>query len=216
MYIPSHFAEQRLDVLHELMTSHAFATLITRGECRLIASHVPVVLLPTQGQYGTLQLHLARPNPQCDDLAAGVDALVIFQGPHGYVSPTWYATAASVPTWNYVAVHAYGGAPRVMADDALRDHLDALANIYEATRANGWDSGKLPGDVFEKLRRAIVGFEIPITRLEGKWKLGQNRTTADRVGAIHGLRSTGAAGDATLAEWMAAAMEPEADRKESP
>jgi transcriptional regulator len=205
MYIPPHFAEQRLDVLHELMTSHAFTTLITRGEGGLIASHVPVLLLPTEGEFGTLQLHLAKPNPQCDDLASGVEALAIFQGPHGYVSPTWYANAALVPTWNYVAVHAYG-TPRVMTDESLRDHLDALAATYEATRAEAWDSGKLPGDVFEKLRRAIVGFEIPITRLEGKWKLGQNRTSADRIGAIQGLRSTGAPQDAVLANWMAAAM----------
>jgi len=205
MYIPPHFAEQRLDVLYELMTSHAFATLVTRGENGLIASHVPVVLLPTQGEFGTLQLHLGKPNPQCDDLAAGIESLAIFHGPHGYVSPTWYATPATVPTWNYVAVHAYG-APRVMTDDGLRDHLDALAATYEAARANGWDSGKLPGDVFEKMRRAIVGFEILITRLEGKWKLGQNRTPADRIGAIAGLRATGAPDDAMLADWMAAAM----------
>ena len=211
MYIPPLFAEQRLDVLHELMTSHAFATLITRGQGGLIASHVPVVLLPTRGELGTLQLHLAKPNPQCEDLAAGTEALAIFHGPHGYVSPTWYATAASVPTWNYVAVHAYG-TPRVMTDDALRDHVDVLAASYEATRPDGWDSSNLPGDVFEKLRRAIVGFEIPITRLEGKWKLGQNRTPADRLGAIAGLRATGAPGDSTLADWMAAAMGPETAR----
>src|SRR5918993_1975301 len=120
MYIPPHFAEQRLDVLHQLMTSHAFATLITRGEHGLIASHVPLVLLPNQGEFGTLQLHLAKPNPQCDDLAAGADALAIFHGPHGYISPTWYATGPSVPTWNYVTVHAYGKS-RVLTDDEVRD-----------------------------------------------------------------------------------------------
>src|SRR5687768_14819370 len=97
MYIPPAFAEQRLDVLHELMSSHAFATLVTYGEQGLIASHVPVVLLPTGSEFGTLQLHLGKPNPQCDDLVAGAEALAIFHGPHGYVSPTWYTTAASVP-----------------------------------------------------------------------------------------------------------------------
>ena len=207
MYTPPAFAEQRLDVLHAFMSSHAFATLITRGEHGLIASHVPVVLLPTGGPSGTLELHLAKPNPQCDDLAAGTEALAIFHGPHGYVSPTWYATAASVPTWNYVAVHAYG-TPLVMSDPELRDHLDALVAAYESERPIGWDSGKLPADTFDKLRRAIVGFEIPITRLEGKWKLGQNRTAADRVGAIEGLRSTGNPDDATLADWMVATMTP--------
>jgi transcriptional regulator len=202
MYIPPAFAEQRLDVLHEFVRSHTFATLITRGQRGLIASHVPVVLLPSRGPSGTLQVHLAKPNPQCDDLAAGAEALAIFQGPHGYISPTWYATTAAVPTWNYVAVHAYG-TPRAMSDDELRDHLDALVAQHERT----WRASALPDDLFEKLRRAIVGFEISIARLEGKWKLGQNRTSADRRGAIEGLRAMGNADAATLADWMAAALD---------
>ena len=206
MYLPTAFAEQRLDVLHELMSSHAFATLVTHGPRGLIASHVPTILLPARGEFGALQLHLAKPNPQCEDLATGAEPLAIFQGPHGYISPTWYTTATTVPTWNYVTVHAYGGTPRVLDDDALREHLDALVAADESARPNGWNSAKLPGDTFEKLRGAIVGFEIPIARLEGKWKLGQNRKTEDRIGAIAGLRSTGNADDAVLAQWMEAAM----------
>ncbi len=205
MYIPSAFAEQRLDVLHAFLASQPFATLVTHGRHGLIASHVPVVLLPTRGELGTLQLHLARPNPQGDDLAAGAEALTIFSGPHGYISPTWYATTIAVPTWNYIAVHAYGTA-REMNDAELRDHLDALVSTYESSRPNGWHSGKLPADTLEKLCRAIVGFEIPIGRIEGKWKLGQNRTPADQSGAIKGLRVTGTPDDAALADWMAAVM----------
>ena len=177
----------------------------TRGEHGLIASHVPVILLPALGPSGTLQLHLAKPNPQCDDLAAGAEVLVIFHGPHGYISPTWYATATSVPTWNYVAVHAYG-TPRVLSDDDLRHHLDALVETYESGQPDGWNTDKLPGDTSASLRGAIIGFEVPIARLQGKWKLGQNRVAQDRMGAIDGLRSTGAPNDATLAEWMASTL----------
>ena len=185
MYIPPAFAEQRLDVLHEFMIAHPFVTLVTRGAGGLIASHVPVVLLRSGGEFGTIQLHLAKPNPQCDDLAAGNEALAIFQGPHAYISPTWYVTKAVVPTWNYVAVHAYG-TPRAMDDDALHQHLNDLV----------------------KLRRAIVGFEIPIARLEGKWKLGQNRAREDRLGAIAGLRTTGGGDDAIIADLMTRTIEP--------
>jgi transcriptional regulator len=206
MYIPSAFAEQRLSVLHGLIRSYPFATVITTGNRGIIASHVPVVLLPTQGAAGSLQFHLAKPNPQCEDLAAGTDVLAIFQGPHGYVSPTWYVTAGTVPTWNYVAVHAYGK-PSVMSDEGLAEHLDRLVAGYESGRANGWDTGRLSVETFSKLRGAIVGFDVAIARIEGKWKLGQNRTAADRAGAIAGLRTTGTPDNAALADWMAAAME---------
>jgi len=209
MYIPYAFAEQRLSVLHGLIRSHPFATVITTGNRGIIASHVPVVLLPTSGPSGTLQFHLAKPNPQCEDLAAGAEVLAIFQGPHGYVSPTWYVTAGRVPTWNYVAVHAYG-TPSVMNDEGLVEHLERLVAEYESARPNRWDAGRLPVESFAKLRGAIVGFDVTIARIEGKWKLGQNRTAADRAGAIAGLRTTGTPDDATLANLMAAAMEDDA------
>jgi len=203
MYIPPAFAEQRLDVLHEFMTVHPFIMLVTRGTGGLVASHVPVILQRSRGERGTIQLHLAKPNPQCDDLAAGIDALVVFHGPHAYISPTWYAMKAVVPTWNYVAVHAYG-TPHVMDDDALHQHLNDLV----ATNEKGWTTeAALSADGFAKLRRAIVGFEIPIARLEGKWKLGQNRAREDRLGAIAGLRATGRTDDATIANWMAGTIE---------
>ena len=207
MYIPPPFAEQRLAVLHEFMRSHPFATLITTGQRGMIASHVPVVLRPTSGGTGSLQFHLAKPNPQCEDLAAGTEVLAIFQGPHGYVSPTWYETPGTVPTWNYVAVHAYGP-PSVMSDERLTDHLGQLVAEYESARPNGWDVRRLPAEAFAKLRRGIIGFDVAIARIEGKWKLGQNRTTADRAGAIAGLRSTGSTEDTTLAAWMEASMSP--------
>ncbi|MEA2710096.1 MAG: transcriptional regulator [Phycisphaerales bacterium] len=205
MYVPSAFAEERLDVLHEFVSTHDFATLITNAGGEMVASHLPMLLLPTRGRYGTLQVHLARQNEQWHALEAGEPALVIFQGPHAYVSPRWYRNPISVPTWNYVVVHAHG-TPRAMDDAALRDHLIALVSKYEP-RDGGWDVGALPGDVMDKLQGQVVGFEIEIARLQGKWKLGQNRTVEDRQGAIAGLRQDGAdTGAIALAEWMAAAL----------
>jgi transcriptional regulator len=205
MYVPSAFAEERREVLHEFVRRHAFATLVTGGPDGPRASHVPVVLLGDRGERGALQFHLARANDHWHDLAAGAPALAIFQGPHGYVSPTWYANAASVPTWNYVVVHARG-VPRVLAEEALKGHLVALVAAYESARPEGWDPSRLPVELFDRLRAAVVGFEIPIERLEGKWKLGQNRTRDDREGAIDGLRGTGDGADRALADWMAAAL----------
>jgi transcriptional regulator len=165
-----------------------------------------MLLLPASGRFGTLQTHLARQNEQCAALAVGEPVLAIFQGPHGYVSPRWYKNPVSVPTWNYVVAHAYGR-PRVMEDAVLRAHLHALVAKYEPKGDGGWDAARaLPGEVMDKLLGQIVGFEIEITRLEGKWKLGQNRTAEDRQGAIDGLRQGGDAESTTLAEWMAAAL----------
>ena len=214
MYVPSSFAEQRPDVLREFMTKHGFATVVTGGDA-MTASHLPMLLLPARGggsgggdhgRFGTLQTHLARQNEQCAALAAGQPVLAIFHGPHAYVSPRWYTNAVSVPTWNYVVVHAHG-TPRAMGDDALRAHLHALVAKYEpAPRDGGWDAHALPADVMDKLQRQVIGFEIEITRLEGKWKLGQNRTSEDRQGAIDGLRQSGDADARVLADWMAVTL----------
>ena len=206
MYVPSAFAEERLDVLHEFIATHGFATLVTGaagGE--LVASHLPVLLSPSRGEggkFGTMQTHLARQNEQCRALAAGEPTLAIFQGPHAYISPRWYKQPISVPTWNYAVVHAQG-TPRMMTDSALREHLHALVTKYEP-RAGGWDPRALPGEAMDKLQGQIVGFDIEITGIQGKWKLGQNRTREDRQGAIVGLRRTGDAEASTLADWMAA------------
>jgi transcriptional regulator len=210
MYVPSLFTEQRNDVLREFMSKHAFATLVTGGDV-MTASHLPMLLLPPRpdgdaDRFGTLQTHLARQNEQCEALSSGRPVLAIFQGPHAYVSPRWYTNPVSVPTWNYVVVHAYG-TPRAMNDDALRAHLHALVAKYEPPpRDGGWEAHALPPDVMDKLQRQVMGFEIEITRLEGKWKLGQNRATEDRQGAIDGLRQSGEADARVLADWMAAAL----------
>jgi transcriptional regulator len=204
MYVPSAFAEERLDVLHGFIATHDFAALVTNSGGEMVASHLPVLLLPARGRFGTLQMHLSRQNEQCRALAAGWPALVIFQGPHGFVSPRWYANPVSVPTWNYVVVHAQG-TPRQMEEAALREHLRALVAKYEP-HEGGWDADALPGAVMEKLLQQIVGFDIEMTSIQGKWKLGQNRTREDREGAIEGLRQTGDGEAIALADWMAATL----------
>ena len=204
MYIPSAFNEPRVPVLHDFIRRHDFATIVTAGKRGLIASHVPVVLIPERGELGTLQFHLARPNEQCDDLAAGAAVLAIFQGPHGYISPRWYKSPVSVPTWNYIVVHA-AGSPRPLDETQLRHHLDALVAAYEP-RDGGWSPAALPPEARAKLEQSIAGFEVEITGLEGKWKLGQNRTRDDRAGAIAGLRAAHSSDAAVLADLMEESM----------
>jgi transcriptional regulator len=206
MYIPPAFAETRLDVLHGVLRDHGFATVVSTTPDGPVASHVPVVLLPESGKLGSLQFHLARQNDHWNRLAAGAKTLCIFHGPHAYISPTWYSTKITVPTWNYIVVHAEGTA-RAMSDAELRAHLGALTNTYEAARSPTWTIEQRPADVIEKLQRTIVGFEIEITKLEGKWKLGQNRTLQDRHGAIQGLREAGNPDSLAVADAMAAAIE---------
>jgi len=205
MYIPSPFAESRLDILHAFIRAHDFATLITHGPAGIQISHVPALLLADRGPQGSLQFHLARANDHWQDLAGGAPAAAIFHGPHGYISPAWYSIPANVPTWNYVVVHVRG-TPRTLSDDQLRDHLHALVHQYESSRPDGWHPDRLPPELFDKLQRAVVGFELRIDDLQGKWKLGQNRTRADRQGAIAGLRQAGDPQSATLADWMERAL----------
>jgi transcriptional regulator len=137
-----------------------------------------------------LRTHLARANPQAEHLATGAESLVIFHGPHAYVSPTWYATEPNVPTWNYAVVHAYG-TPRLMDESGLRTLLVDLSAQFESGRPEPWRAEALADDYVAKMLRGIVGVEIAITRLEGKWKMSQNKREEDRLGAIAGLRAAG-------------------------
>jgi transcriptional regulator len=181
MYIPDHFREDRPDILHDAMQRIGFATLITTG---LEANHLPMLL-----EGGVLRGHVARANPVWK---AGADeALAIFLGPHAYVSPSWYPgkalTGKAVPTWNYLTVHARGALRWIEDGDWLRAHVRALSDTHEAGRAEPWKIGNAPASYLDGLLRAIVGFELTITRLEGKWKLSQNRDAADRAGVREGL-----------------------------
>jgi transcriptional regulator len=178
MYIPKSFQSDDLAQLHDLMRQYNFAILATQHDRAPFATHLPFMLDSERGPQGTLIAHMARANPQWRDFGGG-EVLVIFQGPHAYISPSWYEQHPSVPTWNYAAVHAYG-VPRIVEDhDELRRMLGALVATHEAAFAQPWRM-ELPDDYLDKMMRAVVGFEIEITRLEGKLKLSQNRSEHDQ------------------------------------
>ena len=185
MYVPEHFREDRADVLHEAVRCIGFATLITQG---LEANHLPMLL-----ENGVLRGHVARANPVWK--AGAGDALAIFLGPHAYVSPNWYPSKAetgkAVPTWNYITVHARGHIDWVQDPDWLRAHVSALSETHEAGREQPWKITDAPVSYVDGLVRAIVGFELTISKLEGKYKLSQNRDAADHDGAREGLMRDG-------------------------
>jgi transcriptional regulator len=189
MYLPKSFQIEDLVELHAFMRAYSFATLVTQHQGAPFASHLPFLLDAERGQHGTLLAHMARANPQWRDFAAGGEALVIFQGPHAYISPSWYETHPSVPTWNYAVVHAYG-MPQIVEDHAmLHRMLETLVDTHEAAFAQPWRMD-LPHDYLDKMMRAVVGFEIAITRLEGKLKLSQNRSEHDQRRVAEMLRDS--------------------------
>ena len=195
MYIPKHFAEQRVPVLHRFVDAHSFGTLITMGASGLIASHIPMVLEREDSSLGTLKGHISRANLQWREFAPEIEALAIFSGPEHYISPGWYPekveTGKVVPTWNYVAVHVYGQMKIVEDAKWLRAHLEALTNIHESAMENPWKVSDAPGDYIAAMANGIVGFEFAITRMEGKWKASQNRSEKDRQGVAAGLGELG-------------------------
>ena len=176
MYVPDHFREDRPDVLHQAMRQIGFATLVTKD---LDANHLPMLL-----DNGVLRGHVARANPVWK--SGEGEALAIFLGPHAYVSPNWYPSKAetgkAVPTWNYITVHARGRIAWRQEPDWLRAHVTALSNTHESRRPEPWTVNDAPENYIETMLRGIVGFELTIETLEGKYKLSQNRDTADRAG----------------------------------
>jgi transcriptional regulator len=200
MYLPRQFREDRIEVLHAAMLEIGAAAVVGQGPDGVIATHVPIELDPEPAPWGTIRCHFVRANPHAQSVADGGELLLIFQGPQGYVTPNWYPskreTGKVVPTWNYVAIHAYGRATTFEDVDALRAHLGALTNRFEGTSAVPWKIDDAPRDYIDGMCRAIVGVEIRLTRIEGKWKLSQNRPLPDRLGVIGGLRAQG--GDASL------------------
>jgi transcriptional regulator len=205
MYVPAWFAESRHEVLHDLIRGHSFGTLVSQTEGGLFATHLPFLLDVERGEHGTLRAHMARANPHWQSFGeGGGEALAIFNGPHAYVSPSWYEAERAVPTWNYAVVHAYG-IPRVI-DDAteIRALLDATVGEYEGGFEQPWSTARLPDEYVSGMVAGIVAFELPITRLEGKLKLSQNRPQADRQGVIAALRRQGDPEGVAVAERMAA------------
>jgi len=191
MYIPKANQETRLPILHDFMQTHPLASLITMGSTGLIASHIPLVLIDDASEFGLLRGHISRANPQSRDLNPSIDALAIFSGDQHYITPTWYPmkqeTGKVVPTWNYAVVHAYGPI-RLIEDPAwLMAHLETLTNTHEASFPKPWKITDAPPGYIASQLKGIIGLELPIRRLEGKWKVSQNRNTADRQGVAKGL-----------------------------
>jgi transcriptional regulator len=204
MYIPEAFREDRTEVIHDLIRQHSFATLVSQTERGLVATHLPFLLDPARGQLGTLRGHFARANDHWRALAEPGEQLVVFQGPHAYISPAWYQTPMAVPTWNYVAVHAYGRPTLIDGGPALRQILDDTVELFEARFAYQWRPPE--GDFVPNLMRNVVGFELELTRLEGKLKLSQNRSRVDQEGVVVGLRAQDDPIGLAVADLMAASL----------
>jgi transcriptional regulator len=191
MYNPPLFKEDRIEVLHDAIRRAGLVTLVTQTADGLIASHAPMLLDLEPAPYGTLIGHLARPNPQARG-AIG-EGLAIFQGPDAYITPSWYATKRQngkvVPTWNYVAIHAYGAVEFFSDPERLRVVVTRLTERQEAGRPQPWAVTDAPADFIDGMLKGIVGFAMPIARLEGKWKMSQNRPAEDRAGVISGLEA---------------------------
>jgi transcriptional regulator len=202
MYVPEAFAEHRLPVLHAAMQTCGLPIFVTMTAEGPVATHVPMLLAPDEGPFGTLHFHLARANPQWRH-ATDAPALVIFAGPDGYVSPSWYPAKAEhgrvVPTWNYVTVHA-AGTPDIYEDTGrLHALVTRLTDRHESARADPWAVSDAPPAYINSQLRAIIGVALPITSLTGKWKLGQNRSAADRAGLLAGYAAEAAPNYAALA-----------------
>lgn len=191
MYIPATNAEHRLDVMQDFIESRPLGALVTASADGMFATHLPLVLDRARGTHGTLQGHLARANPHHRLPSITAEAMVIFTGPDAYVTPSWYPSKAehgkTVPTWNYVAVHAYGALRWIEDPTWLLAHLESLTGRHEHGREHPWAVSDAPEDYVAQQLRAIVGLELEITRLEGKWKMSQNRNAADIEGVVRGL-----------------------------
>jgi transcriptional regulator len=206
MYVPKAFAIDDLQALQQQILGTRLAVLVTQGEQGLQASHLPLLLKPDEGPHGTLYGHFANANRQWQDLQNGAEALVIFAGADAYVSPGFYPAKAEhgkvVPTWNYVAVHAYGSAEVFTDAGRLLDLVSALTDRHEASRTEPWKVADAPADYIDGMLKAIVGFALPIQRLEGKRKLSQNRNSADIAGVREGLSASPDIHDQALAHLM--------------
>jgi transcriptional regulator len=206
MYVPDWFREESIPKLHALIRGFSFAPLVTQIDGSPFATHLPFLLDSERGALGTLRGHMARANPHWRSFSASAASLVIFQGPHACISPSWYEAQPAVPTWNYAVVHAYG-TPTCVDEQTLNEILRATIAEFDGTDR----SPVLPDEFFDKMSRGVVGFKMEITRLEGKYKLSQNRSAEDRRRVIAALLQSDGEGDQQTAEWMALA-EPEPPR----
>jgi transcriptional regulator len=208
MYIPKNFAEDDPEILAGLMQDASFATLLTSRDGVPLGSHIPLHLDQSEGQPGRLLGHLARANDHWRDFDGETEALAIFHGPHAYISPNWYETPNMVPTWNYAAVHAYG-TPRIIENaEQTLGILNQLVEANESEATGNWSMQTPDADILRGMLKGIVAFEMPINRLEGKWKMSQNRKPQDARGAAEGLRQAGNPEAQAVASAMEARIEP--------
>ncbi len=208
MYTPKLHEEKRLDVLHQLIKDYPLGSLVVMGQGELVANAIPFYLDAGRGEFGTLVAHISRANPLWELPESDISALVIFQGPQAYISPAWYPSKAehgkAVPTWNYVMVQA-SGKPRFIQDRAwLLAHVEELTSTHEQGRAQPWLVTDAPEDFVERLLKGIVGIEIPLKKIVGKWKVSKDRPEVDKVGIIDGLRESGKREVAAMVDLVAA------------
>lgn len=206
MYQPPHHVESRPEVIQSFLALYRLAILVTMTPTGLIATHLPMIFEPDAGPQSRLIGHVSRANPQWRDFDQGVEALAIFLGPHSYVSPGWYASKRAhgkvVPTWNYLTVHLYGRLSTFEEPARLLMLLNDLTDREEAARAAAWKVSDAPDDFVAKQLKGIVGLELAVTRIEGKWKASQNRPAEDRAGVIAALEAEGNDDARALAETM--------------
>jgi len=203
MYQPDHFRVEDVPQMHTLMRARPFAVLVSGGSTGLYASHLPTVL-KDDGPFGVIECHLARPNAHWREVAEAKEALMIFQGPQSYITPNWYPSKALhgkvVPTWNFAVVHAYGRPEMMKEADWLLRHVSELTAQHESNEAKPWSLSDAPDTYTQVMLRGIVGFRFAVTRLEGKWKMSQNRDIQDQVGVVKGLRNRGDGDDLEIAK----------------
>lgn len=207
MYIPKHFEETRTEVLHDLIREYPLATLVTHSASGLAANHIPLYLCLDPAPLGVLRGHVARANPLYTEGTPDGEVLAIFQGPDAYITPSWYATKREhgkvVPTWNYAVVHAHATI-RFIEDPAwILAHLNELTATNERSFAEPWAVSDAPGNYVGKLVRAIVGIELTITRIVGKWKVSQNQPPANQAGVVDGLQQRAVPNAGPMADLVA-------------
>ncbi|MCO6179917.1 FMN-binding negative transcriptional regulator [Ciceribacter sp. RN22] len=203
MYQPPHHREDRREVQHALIRSHPLGLLISSGEGGLLANPIPFRLVKTEEGLGTLQAHMAKVNPQWRALSGGAEVLIVFQGADHYITPSWYETKREtgkvVPTWNYAIVQVRGTVRVIEDSQWLRAQVDRLTDGHESKRMIPWAVGDAPDDFITAQLKGIVGIEVQITTIEGKWKVSQNRNEADRRGVAEGLDAEGSAAAGVMA-----------------
>jgi transcriptional regulator len=209
MYLPQLHEERDLGVLQALIRAHPLGTWATQDDAGIIMNHVPFHLDPARGQFGTLMCHVARANPVWQSFSGSVESVIAFHGAEAYISPSWYASKALhgkvVPTWNYAVVHAHG-LPALVDATRLPGHLAQLSAEHEAGRPAPWHVGDAPADFIRHMSQQIVGIEIPISRIVGKWKVSQNRSPEDRRGVVAGLQHIGDPGSREMADLVEQAL----------